>query len=61
MKIEHIRNDNATANIDTLRKWILNCIQKCKQKPEQSIKSIRRKISMSLKHLWESVKKIIHA
>jgi predicted transposase YbfD/YdcC len=56
-----IRNDNAAENIDILRKWALNALQKCKQKPDQSIKSIMRKNSMSFKHLLETVKKIFHA
>ena len=56
-----IRNDNAAENIDILRKYALNSLQKCKQKPEQSIKSIMRKNSMSFKHLFECVKKIFHA
>ena len=56
-----IRNDNAAENIDILRKYAVNSLQKCKQKPEQSIKSIMRKNSMSFKHLLESVKKIFHA
>lgn len=56
-----IRNDNAAENIDILRKWALNVLQKCKQKPEQSIKSLMRKNAMSFKHLLENVKKIFHA
>ena len=56
-----IRNDNAAENIDILRKWALNGLQKTKQKPEQSIKSLMRKNAMSFKHLIESVKKIFHA
>lgn len=35
-----IRNDNAAANMDTLRKWALNILNKAKTKPDQSIKSI---------------------
>ena len=56
-----IKNDNAAENIDILRKWALNSLQKCKQKPEQSIKSLMRKNAMSFKHLMGSVKKIAHA
>ncbi len=56
-----IRNDNAAENIDILRKWALNGLQKCKQKPGQSIKSLMRKNSMSVKHLLICVKKIFHA
>lgn len=56
-----IRNDNAAENIDILRKWALNALQKCKQKPEQSIKSLMRKNSMSFSHLLKNVKKIFHA
>ena len=36
-----IRNDNAAENIDILRKWALNVLQKAKQKSGQSIKSLR--------------------
>ena len=56
-----IRNDNAAENIDTMRKWALNVLGKVKTKPDQSIKSIMRKNSMSIKHLISSVKKIFHA
>lgn len=56
-----IRNDNAAENIDILRKWALNVLQKAKRKPEQSIKSLLRKNAMSDKHLFESVNKIFHA
>lgn len=56
-----IRNDNATENIDILRKWALNVLQKAKQKPEQSIKSLMRKNAMSFKHLIAIVNKIFHA
>ena len=56
-----IRNDNAAENIDILRKWALNALQQCKQKPGQSIKSLMRKNSMSFKYLLSNVKKIFHA
>lgn len=56
-----IRNDNAAENIDILRKWGLNVLQKCKEKPTQSIKSLMRKNAMSFKYLIENVKKIFHA
>lgn len=56
-----IRNDNASENIDILRKWALNGLQKSKQKPDQSIKSIMRKNSMSYTHLAACVKRIFHA
>jgi predicted transposase YbfD/YdcC len=56
-----IRNDNAAENIDILRKWALNVLQKAKQKPDQSIKSLMRKNAMSFKHLIGSVNKIFHA
>ena len=56
-----IRNDNAAANMDTLRKWALNVLNKAKTKPEQSIKGIMRKNSMSVKHLVGTVKKVFHA
>jgi predicted transposase YbfD/YdcC len=53
-----IRNDNAAENIDILRKWALNALQKCKEKHAQSIKSLMRKNSMSFKHLLGNLKKI---
>jgi predicted transposase YbfD/YdcC len=56
-----IRNDNAAENIDILRKWALNILQKVKQKPDQSIKSIMRKNAMSFKHMMGIVNKIFHA
>jgi predicted transposase YbfD/YdcC len=56
-----IRNDNAAENIDILRKWALNVLQKAKQKPDQSIKSIMRKNAMSFKCLMANVNKIFHA
>jgi len=55
------RNDNATQNMDILRKWALNILHKAKTKPDQSIKSVMRKNLMSVKHLVSSVKKIFHA
>lgn len=56
-----IRNDNAAENIDILRKWALNVLQKAKRKTEQSIKSLMRKNAMSSNHLFESVNLIFHA
>jgi predicted transposase YbfD/YdcC len=56
-----IRNDNAAENFDIMRKWALNILMKVKTKPEQSIKSIMRKNSMSIKYLLNSVNKIFHA
>jgi len=56
-----IRNDNAAQNMDIMRKWALNILHKAKTKPSQSIKSVMRKNSMSLKNLIASVKKILHA
>ncbi len=53
-----IRNDNTAENIDILRKWALNVLQKAKQKPDQSIKSLMRKNAMSFKHLIEVVNRI---
>ena len=53
-----IRNDNAAENIDILRKWALNILQKAKQKPDQSIKSLMRKNVMSFKHLIGIINKI---
>ena len=56
-----IRNDNAAENLDILRKWALAVLVKLKEKPEQSIKSLMRKNSMSFNHLTNSVKKILRA
>lgn len=56
-----IRNDNAAENMDILRKWALNVLQKAKQKPDQSIKSLMRKNAMSFKYLCTLVKNIFHA
>lgn len=56
-----IRNDNAAENIDIMRKWALNVLQKVKGKPGQSIKSLMRKNAMSFKHLMANVNKIFHA
>ena len=56
-----IRNDNAAENLDILRKWALAVLIKLKEKPEQSIKSLMRKNSMSFKYLTASVKKILRA
>ncbi len=56
-----IRNDNAAENVDILRKWALNVLQKVKRKPDQSIKSLMRKNAMSFKHLMESASQIFHA
>jgi predicted transposase YbfD/YdcC len=56
-----IRNDNAAENIDILRKWALNLMQKAKEKPSQSIKSVMRKNSMSFKYLLNNVKRFFHA
>lgn len=56
-----IRNDNAAENMNILRKWALNIIQKAKDKPDQSLKSVMRKNSMSFKYLIKSLQKIFHA
>lgn len=56
-----IRNDNAAENIDILRKWALNALQKARENPNQSIKSLMRKNAMSAKHLIATVNKIFHA
>jgi len=56
-----IRNDNAAENIGILRKWALNVLQKAKNKPSQSIKSIMRKNAMSFKHLTHTLAAIFHA
>lgn len=56
-----IRNDNASENMDIVRKWALNILHKAKTKPDQSIKSVMRKNAMSFKHLLASVNNIFHA
>jgi predicted transposase YbfD/YdcC len=56
-----IRNDNAAENMDVMRKWGLAVLVKAKRKPDQSIKSLMRKNSMSFSYLIESVKKISRA
>ncbi len=56
-----ITNDNAAENMDIVRKWALNILQKAKSKPDQSIKSLQRKSAMSFKHLAGIVGKIFHA
>jgi predicted transposase YbfD/YdcC len=56
-----VRNDNAAENMDIMRKWALNSMGKVKEKPDQSIKGIMRKNSMSFKYLISNVKKIFHA
>lgn len=56
-----IRNDNAAENMDILRKWAMSILVKAKTKPEQTIKSLMRKNSMSIKHLINVVNKIFHA
>ena len=56
-----VKNDNAAENMSILRKWALNILLKAKTKPEQSIKSLMRRNSMSLNHLFNSVHKIFHA
>jgi len=56
-----IRNDNAAENLDILRKWALNALQKAKRKPGQSMKSLMRKSAVPFKHLQDVVKQIFHA
>jgi len=56
-----IRNDNAAENVDIMRKWALNVLQAAKRKPDQSIKSVMRGNSMSLRYLMESVNRIFHS
>jgi predicted transposase YbfD/YdcC len=51
-----IRNDNAAENMNIIRKWALAILIKAKRKPEQSIKSVMRKNSMSFAYLNDSVK-----
>lgn len=56
-----IRNDNASYNMDIIRKWSLNSIHRAKRKADQSLKSVMRKNSMSFDHLKETVKMVFHA
>lgn len=56
-----VRNDNAAENLDILRKWALNALQKVDRKPGQSTKSLMRKSAMSFPHLHGVVKQIFHA
>ena len=56
-----IRNDNAAENVDLMRKWALNVLQKAKTKPDQSIKSLMRKNAMSFEHLVDSLNRAFHA
>jgi predicted transposase YbfD/YdcC len=56
-----ITNDNAAENMDIVRKWALNILQKAKDKPDQSIRGLQRKSAMSFKHLVKVIDKIFHA
>jgi predicted transposase YbfD/YdcC len=56
-----IHNDNSTENMNILRKWSMAVLVKAKKKPAQSLKSVMRRNSMSISHLFEAVKKILHA
>lgn len=56
-----VRNDNAAENLDILRKWALNALQKVDCKPGQSTKSLMRKSAMSFQHLQRVVNQIFHA
>jgi predicted transposase YbfD/YdcC len=56
-----IRNDNAAENMNIIRKWAMVVLVKAKKKPSQSVKSVMRRNSMSVSHLFGSVKKILHA
>ncbi len=56
-----IRNDNAAENMDILRKWAMSVLVKAKAKPDQSIKAIMRRNSMSFAHLEQTVKTVFHA
>lgn len=56
-----VRNDNAAENLNILRKWALNALQKVDRKAGQSTKSLMRKSAMSFKHLQGVVKQIFHA
>ena len=56
-----IRDETSAINMNTIRKWSLNILQKAKSKPEQSLKSLMRKNSMSLTHALKIVEKVFHA
>lgn len=56
-----ISDGNAVENMSIMRKWALNILQKAKSKPDQSIKSLQRKASMSFNCLLQTVNKIFHA
>jgi len=56
-----IRNENASENMDIVRKWVLNILHTAKTKPEQSLKRLMRKNAMSVSHLFDTVKKVFHA
>lgn len=56
-----ITNDNAAEIMNIVRKWALNILQKAKEKPDQSIRSVQRKASMSFKYLTKVISKIFHA
>jgi len=56
-----IRNENAAENLNIMRKWALSILQRAKDKPHRSLKSVMRKNCMSLKHLINSVKTVFHA
>lgn len=56
-----ITDENAVENMSIIRKWALNILQKAKSKPDQSIKSIQRKASMSFNFLLQTVNKVFHA
>jgi predicted transposase YbfD/YdcC len=51
-----LHNDNAAENLDILRKWALALMSKVKRKPDQSIRSVMRRNSMSFKYLMDSMK-----
>ena len=56
-----LRNENAAENMNILRKWALHLLVKAKTKPSQSIKSVMRKNSMSIKQLLDNVNICFHA
>lgn len=56
-----IRNDNSAENMNIMRKWAMAVLVKAKKKPSQSVKSVMRRNSMSVSHLVDAVKKILHA
>ena len=52
-----IKNENAAENMNIMRKWALNSMSRVKQKAEQSIKGIMKKIRCLLSTLSQMSRK----